>query len=357
MGEKLRVGVVGLGYAGGRHLAGYAELPDVEVIALAGLETDRLEKMATEHGIPHRYEHWEDLLARDDLDVVSVCTPTFLHAPIAIAALRGGRHVLCEKPLARSCAEAEQMVRAAREAGRVLDVVFNYRHRGDVEALRRYVEAGTLGRIYHAKASWLRRSGIPTIGSWFTNKEMAGGGPLIDIGVHILDLALYLLDEPRVQAVSAATYAELGPQGRGGSPFSSKQLVGSAYEVEDLATAFLRLEGGATLWLEASWATYTDAGDDMRIMLLGNEGGADMNVRNYSWEDTLRIYTDVAGNAAEIRPLLHRGEGHIGVVRDFVETVRGGDWSGHVGEAGLTRARVIDACYASAKESREITLG
>ena len=276
----MRVGVVGLGFTGDTHTKAYQGVPGVEVRALAGLEADRLAEMGRKYGIPHLYAEWQDLLARDDLDAVSICTPNFLHAPIAIAALEGGRHVLCEKPLARTVAEAQGMVDAARSASRVLQTVFNHRERGDVQTLKGMVGEGVLGRIYYGKAHWMRRSGIPGLGSWFTSKELAGGGPLIDLGVHALDQALYLMGEPEIATVSASTYAELGPRGRGYWAGSKKMQTGSGFEVEDLATAFLRTADGATLLLEASWATNGPHGDDFGVTLYGDGGGAEIDVRN-----------------------------------------------------------------------------
>lgn len=354
--KPLRVGVIGLGFAGETHLKSYLQLPNIEAVALAGLEEDKLAQLGATYKVPHLYRDYEDLLARDDLDIISVCTPNYLHAPIAIAALEAGRHVLCEKPLARSGSEAAAIVDAATKAQRVLHVAFNHRQRGDVLTLKRYIDAGSMGQIYHAKASWMRRSGIPSMGSWFTNKDMAGGGPLIDLGVHVLDLALYLLDEPKVTTVSAATYAEIGPRGLGGSATANKQIVGGGFEVEDLATAFLRLANGATLLLEASWATYSSAGDDFGVTLYGTEGGAEIKVKNYGWEDTLRIYIDVADVPAEVHPRIGKGEGHLAVVRDFIAAIRSGDWAAHNGSAGLRRAQIIDACYASALQGREVNL-
>lgn len=353
--EKLRVGVVGLGWAGNRHLEGYAALPGVEITALAGLEADRLAELGREFDIPHLYSDYEELVARDDLDVVSVCTPNHLHEPITVAALGRGKHVLCEKPLARDTAEAERMVRAAVDADRVLHVAFNHRQRGDVQVLKRFVDDEHMGRLYHVKATWMRRTGIPGMGSWFTSRHMAGGGPLIDLGVHVLDIALYLLGEPEVKAVSAATYAELGPRGRGFSG-TKKTGVGSAYEVEDLATAFLRLADGGTLNLEASWAVYGGASDDFGVTLYGTTGGAEINVRNYSWRDTLKIYTDTGGVPAILSPEVPKGEGHMAVVRNFVEAVRAEDVDHAPALAGLRRVRVIDACYRSALEGRELVV-
>ncbi len=128
------------------------------------------------------------------------------------------------------------------------------------------------------------------------------------------------------------------------------------HEVEDLATAFVRLGDGATLLLEASWAVYGKAADDFGVTLYGTDGGADINVKNYGWEDTLTIYTDTGGVPAELRPRVRRGEGHVATIRNFVNAINGGDWSSHTGREGLRRAQVIDACYQSALEGREVSL-
>jgi predicted dehydrogenase len=348
--------VVGLGYAGEQHLKNFVRVPGVEAVALAGLERDRLRELGQTYGVQDLYTSWEDLVARDDLDIVSIGAPNHLHAPIAVAALEGGRHVLCEKPLARNGVEAQRIVDAAREADRAVHIAFTQRERGDVQSLKRHVEEGNLGRIYHAKATWMRRNGIPGMGGWFTSKELAGGGPLIDLGVHMVDMALYLMGDPEVESVSCATYAELGPRGRGGWQGSGPMRGDKPYEVEDLATAFIRLSGGATLNLETGWAVYRESSDDFGVTLYGTDGGAEMKVRNYGTSDTLRIYTDVAGVPAVVTPEIEPREGHLAVVRRFVETISEGTWTGHYGEDGLDRARIIDACYASALENREVSM-
>ncbi len=352
----LRVGVIGLGYGGEMALKGYSLLPDVEIVALAGLEEDKLQTLGATYNVPNLYRYHHELLSRDDLDAVSVCVPNYLHAPIAIEALKRGLHVLCEKPLARTSKEAQSMVDAATEADRVLQVVFNHRVRGDVQVLKRYIDEGKLGKIYYAKAYWMRRRGIPGAGTWFVSKEKAGGGPLIDLGVHALDMALYLLGEPEVLTVSASTYDELAKSGKGIDPMARKSGSGNVYEVEDLATAFMRLAGGSTLSLEASWATNSSAGDDFGIILYGSDGGAEIQVKNYNWLDTLDVYTDVANVPATIHPQLYKGDGHITVVREFVDIIKGGSWLRYNGNEGLRRVRAIDACYASAAQGREVSL-
>lgn len=352
----LRVGIIGLGYGGESALKGFQKIPQVEVVALAGLEEERLAALGTTYGVPHLCRYYEELLAREDLDAISIAVPNALHAPIALKALEQGRHVLCEKPLASTLAEAEAMVQAARQAGRVLQVVFNHRQHADVQTLKHLIDEGQLGTIYYAKASWMRRRGIPRPGSWFANKQIAGGGPLIDLGVHMLDIVLFLLDEPAALTVSASTYNELGSRGIGFNIHDNKSGTGHAFEVEDLATAFIRLSTGATLLLEASWATHSSAQDDYGIVLYGTKGGASIYAGRSTMENTLTIYTDVAGTTAEIRPNVRGGGGHDAVTRQFVERITSGQWERFDGSEGLRRSRIIDACYTSATRRQEVIL-
>ena len=358
--KELRVGVVGIGWAGQQHLMAYNALDGVRIVALAGMEEELRNSLQAEYSIPNAFADWKDMLEHGGLDAISVAVPTFLHAPIAIAALERGIHVLSEKPIARNAVEGQAMVDAARKAGRVLDVAFNHRRRGDIKALKSVIDDGGLGRPYYAKASWLRRSGIPTLGSWFTNPELAGGGPLADIGVHALDYALHLLGEPKVVAVSAATHSELGPQGRGGGSRYSAQATSHAFEVEDFASAFLRLEGGGTLVIEASWATYRETDDLLDFTVYGTDGGAELKVQGAPFPPVgqLRVFTDKEGESADYVPPVLPGRAHDAVVEDFITAVRGGEqaWGEHDGSLALYRAQIIDACYQSAREQREVRL-
>ncbi len=358
--EPLRVGVAGLGWAGRQHLAAYRAIPGVEVIGLAGQESDLLQELGRQYDVPTLVQDWEELVDLPDLDAVSIAVPTFLHASIAVTALRRGVHVLSEKPIARDAAEGRQMVAAARNAGRVLDVAFNHRRRGDIQALKKIIDAGELGRPYYAKASWLRRSGIPGLGTWFTSRELAGGGPLADIGVHVLDYALYLLGEPTVLTVSAVTYAELGPRGRGGSGRASADASVSIFEVEDFASAFLRLDGGATLLIEAGWASYRSPEDLIDFTVYGTDGGAELRVDGASLTPAgrLTLYTETDGRNADRVVSAEPGRAHQQVVEDFVEVVRGDPalWSAHDGSLALVRAEIIDAAYLSAQQNREVRL-
>jgi predicted dehydrogenase len=352
----IRVGVIGLGFAGTTALQCYSTLPNVQIIALAGLEEERLAQLGATFAIPYLYKHYEDLIARDDLDAVSIGVPNHLHAPIAIAALEHGLHVLCEKPLARTSTEATAIVQAAIKADRVLQVVFNHRERDDVHTLKRFLDEGQLGEIYYAKAYWMRRQGIPGAGSWFVSKEMAGGGPLIDLGSHMLDMALYLLNEPSVVTASASTHNKLGMQGVGIDPRARKSGAENRYEVEDLATAFLRLSTGATLLLESSWATHSSAQNDYGIVLYGTSGGAEMRVRDYKTDNTLTIFKDIDGTPTDIHPTVQGGGFHNAVVSSFIDKIVSGNWSLYNGREGLRRVRIIDACYTSALQGREVIM-
>ncbi|GAA1449348.1 Gfo/Idh/MocA family protein [Leifsonia poae] len=355
-GKTLRAGVIGLGWAGQQHMEAYSTLPGVELVAIAGMEDEPRAALGEKYGLTRLYRDWKELVADGDLDVVSVAVPTFLHAPIAVGALEAGIHVLSEKPIARTASEAQAMVDAAHASGRVLEVAFNHRRRGDIEALKKAIDDGTIGRPYHGRAVWLRRSGIPALGSWFTNREMAGGGPLIDIGVHVLDYALFLFGEPKVIAVSAVTHSELGTRGRGGA-VADKVNVGSAYEVEDLASLLLRLEGGGSLVLETSWAAYRPAGDEFGITIYGTEGGADLRVVDYAPAGELTLFTGDGEASSDIRVAADPGRGHNAVVETFLEHVADeGNWSQYDGSLALDRARIIDAAYESATRGAEVRL-
>jgi predicted dehydrogenase len=360
MTTPLRAGVIGLGWAGRQHMAAYDQIDGVDLVALAGMETDQLELLGDTYGAPLRFSDWQTLVSEAQLDVVSIATPTALHNPITVAALNAGIHVLCEKPMAENGDVAQQMVQAAKDNHRVLEVSFNHRRRGDVQALKALIDAGLLGDIYYAKAGWLRRAGIPGLGSWFTRVATAGGGPLMDIGVHMLDMALHLLGEPAVRAATAATYAEFGPRGRGGAQGGAGAKTGvseGAFDVEDLSTAFLRLDGGGTLLLESSWAQWIPH-DQCYVTLYGSEGGATIEWGGNpgSYYNRLHAWTEVQGVPAELQPNVGPDGGHTQCVIDFLAEVNSGDFDRYSGEEALSRARVVDACYASAEKGTEVSL-
>jgi predicted dehydrogenase len=357
--DQVKVGIIGCGIAM-FHTSAYAAEPRAKMVAIAGLDADRCRELARKHDIPEIYSDYRDLIEQADVDLVSVAVPNHLHLPVALAAIRAGKHILMEKPLARNSIEGEEMVRAAKEAGVILAIAFNRRGRQDMRVLKQHIADGGLGRIYYAKAFWMRRSGIPGLGSWFTTKELAGGGPLIDLGVHVLDMALWLMGNPKVVSVSASTYAELGPRGRGqwgGSRFTVNP--DQPYEVEDLATAFLRTADGATLQLETSWAGYTGHTDEFGVYLMGSEGGAELHVKDYATSGTLKLFGEVGGAQVDTMPRLQTKEvwdGHLEVIHSVIDAIQKGTPVSPTGEEGLDRTRLIDAIYQSATLGRELRL-
>jgi predicted dehydrogenase len=352
--RKLKIGVIGCG-VGFLHLQGFAENPRAQVVAIAGLDEERCRDLAKQFDVPRVYRDYQDLVADPDIEAVTVAVPNILHVPVALAALQAGKHVMVEKPLAPTAAEGQQIIDAARRAERVLGVVFNRRGRQDVQLVKKEVERGNLGAIYHARAFWMRRSGIPGLGTWFTSKQMAGGGPLIDLGIHVLDMALWVLGNPTARRVSAATYAALGPKGRGqwqGNRF--KIAPGQPYEVEDFATAFIRFDGGLTIQLDASWAAYTGHGDDFGLSVMGDDGGAEIHARDYSQTGTLRFFGEIDGVPTITEPRLLERHGHGEVFRQFIESVLDGTPMSPSGEEGLDRVRLIEAIYRSAELGEEV---
>lgn len=352
--RNLRVGIIGCGI-GVFHLEGYEKDPRVEVVALAGLDTDRCIALQNRFGVPRRYGEYQELLAEPDIDAVSIAVPNNLHKPVTLAALAAGKHVLVEKPLAQNSTDGEEMVRAAEASGKVVMILFNRRGRHDVQIVQQEVAAGRLGRIYHAKAFWMRRSGIPGLGSWFTNKTLAGGGPLIDLGVHVLDMALWIMGNPKPVAVSAATYNELGTRGKGqwqGGRFTV--TPGVPYEVEDFATALIRFEDGATLQLDASWAGYTRHSDEFGVSFMGSDGGAEIHAKDYADTGTLKLFGDIDGTPTVTEPRLLSRHGHGEIIRRFVSAILDGGPISPSAQEGLERVRLIESIYRSAEAGREL---
>jgi predicted dehydrogenase len=250
--RKLRYGLVGAGsIAERKHLKGYLGQPGVEVVAVCNHRPDRAAELARQYGIPKVYADYREMFDEAGLDLISICTPNHTHLPIAVAALEKGIHVHCEKPIALNAGEAERMIAARDRSGKQLMIGLNNRFTGSAYFAKRYIAAGHLGEIYHLRCGWRRRRQIPGKGSWFTAKALAGGGPLIDLGVHYLDLALYLSGFPKAESVSAATYSKFADNRCLNSWTYGDSGVG-VMDVEDLAVGLVRLENGATLDLNSA---------------------------------------------------------------------------------------------------------
>mgnify|MGYP001949979436 CR=1 FL=1 len=340
--SKVRVGVIGLGM-GRTHLRNYLKSPRAEVVAVADLIEERREAAKQEFAVAKAYEHYEDLLADPEIDAVSVALPNALHAPVSIAAMKAGKHVLCEKPMAMNVAEAEEMAAVAKQTGRTFMMHFNSRFSKEAQWLKRHIDAGNLGRIYYARTGYIRQRGIPKLGGWFTNKAMSGGGPLIDLGVHQLDLTLWLMGHPKVERVSGMTFAELAPE------IARRQ--GAHFDVEDLAVGIVHLEGGACILFETSWALNTGRKEEAFCVLYGTSAGVEL--RRVAGEPrTLLVHTDEGGEvrtwAPEDLPESETAQEH------FVDSIYYGREPMATAEHGVNVMRVLDALYASAASGREV---
>lgn len=334
----MKVGIVGTGI-GRIHAGGYKKCEDVEIKTICDVDSERAEKFASEFDVKKICNDYKELIADDEIDAVSICTPNSLHAPIAIAAFESGKHVICEKPISTNAADARKMVEAGKKSGKIFMMAFNNRFRGDTQLLKKCIEMGDLGEIYYAKTGWLRRKGIPGMGGWFTTKAMSGGGPLIDLGVHVLDLALWLMGNPKPVYVMGSSYAKFGPE------IAKKN--GGIYDVEDLATGMVRLENGATLFVEASWASHVEC-ERIYTQLIGTKGGAEV--------DPLRIYTDINGSTANIDLSYPNVSGHEMEIIHFVECVRKGKTPIATGEHGLHIQLILDAIYESTETGRGVEI-
>ncbi|HID11632.1 MAG TPA: Gfo/Idh/MocA family oxidoreductase, partial [Candidatus Latescibacteria bacterium] len=315
--EKVQVGVIGCGSIGTWHIERFQKA-GAEVVAICDIRRDRLEQVKADYKVPKSYIDYEDLLARKEVDAVVVALPTYLHKPVTVAAFEVGKHVLCEKPAAMNTAEVEEMLSARDQAGKKLLIGLTQRFRNSSHVLKEHIEAGELGEVYYAKCGYLRRSGIPGMGSWFTRRDQAGAGAIFDIGVHALDLAMWLMGEFRPKEVLASSYAKFGPLGKGAGGWGFPEPDGP-FDVEDLGSAFIKMESGATVFLEVSWAAHIGGGQ-FYVTLLGDRAGADWGSLTVFGED-MGHQVDKKLYAEQNDPYLDEARHFLGCVRDEEEAL------------------------------------
>lgn len=352
--KTLRAGVIGLGI-GRHHAHSYDSLKGVELVALSDLDEGRLNGVGENFPGVVRHTDYREMFETADLDLVSICVPNSLHKQVALDALDAGLNVICEKPLANDIAQAEAIVEAAAHAPGKFTVCYDKRYRADTLWLRQAMQAGVFGKIYHVEAGWKRETGIP--GGWFSQKALSGGGPLIDLGVHVLDIALWILGFPAIKTVSGVTRAVFGPTGR--KTWGTKTGGNGSYEVEDGAVGLLRLEGNIPLLLEASWADHRrPREDDMYFRFAGEKAAAVVHVRNYTQEKTVTFYSEVNGTPVEAMPDLAppNPSGRARLIHAFLEALRNDTDPPAPAEQGLVTVKVLDAFYRSAEMGREIVL-
>jgi predicted dehydrogenase len=343
----VKVGLIGSGgIATGQHIPGYKALgADVELVSVADVNGERASSVAREHGFARSYSDYTDMLRAENLDAVSICTPNKFHALAAIEALKAGVNVLCEKPPARSAAEAIQMAASAAESGKVLMYSFNNRFRPESLMAKRFVDHGDLGDIYAARVRWLRRRGIPGWGV-FTNKELQGGGPLIDIGVHMLDLALHLMGYPEPELVVGSTYNRLGS--KPGVPAGGKWDWDN-FEVEDMALGFIKFRNGATVMLESSFMEHMEPMEENNVFLSGTEGGMSLY--------PFKMFKDMNETIVNITPaFVPKGNGHAACIANFIAAIKGEAQPAVSPSEGVKLQKILDAIYQSASTGQAVSL-
>ena len=273
--RKLRAGIVGCGgIANGKHLPAMKRNGHFEMVAFCDLIEERAQKAKEEYGTPDAkvFTDYQELL-KEDLDAVYVLTPNNAHAPVSIAAMEAGKHVMCEKPMAKTYAEAKAMVETAERTGKLLNIGYQNRYRADSIYLKSACQDGELGEIYYAKAHAIRRRAVPTWGV-FLDEEKQGGGPLIDIGTHALDLTLWMMDNYEPEMVVGSVYRKLAEQKNTGNAWGDWDP--DIFTVEDSAFGFIKMKNGATISLESSWALNSLDVREAQTTLCGTRAGADM---------------------------------------------------------------------------------
>jgi predicted dehydrogenase len=362
--KKFKVGVIGTGMIGNAaHLPAWKNQQkegNVEVVGTADIIEERAVESAERYDVPNAYGDWETMLNELDLDIVSVCTPNNYHAPISIAAMKAGVNVFCEKPLAPGYDAAVEMYEAAEETGQKLFITQTTRFSPTSWAAKEFIDNGDLGEIYYVETSAMRRRGIPKWGM-FHMKEHNTGGPVYDLGVHMVDLLFWLMGNPKVTAVSGKTYLKLGNKDEGlkesladsGAPlgvFTPRPYDYHEFNVEDFASGYVRMEGGCTMGFRTSWAANIPEGVG-KTFLVGTKGGLQISPFVY--------ITNQGSYQVDVTPKIPSGRdvqfsGHWEAAEHYVKVLRGEEEMIVKKEETLNVIRTLEALYQSSEEDREI---
>ncbi len=344
--SKLRVGVIGLGM-GRNHIKGFQRHEKADVVAIADVDEAKLKQVGEEYGVKKSFRSGEELIenaSKLDLDIISVATPNKFHCGLSIASMQAGCHVLCEKPLAMNAGEGREMEKVSQETGCRLMVNFSFRFKDAAQALKRQVDAGRLGDIYYARTVWLRRRGMPGFGGWFGQKALSGGGPLIDLGVHRIDLALWLMGYPDPTYVLGSTYDHIAQE------VARKEK--KDFDVEDLAVAMVKFDNNATLVAEASWASNIEEKGLQEIRLMGTEGGL---LYNNTHKKDAELYYESEGD--HYNACLNAvGSPAPSAMEHFVDCILND--KPHIASVreGVVVMELLDAIYESAEKGEPVKL-
>lgn len=357
--SKLKIGIIGCGgIANGKHMPALSRLSDkVEMVAFCDIIVERAQEAAKKYGTADAkvYEDYHQLLEDKSIDVVHVLTPNRSHCEISVAALEAGKHVMCEKPMAKTAADARKMLEAAKCSGKKLTIGYQNRCRPDSLLLKKAVDRGDLGEIYFAKAHAIRRRAVPTWGV-FLNEYEQGGGPLIDIGTHALDLTLWMMNNYKPKAVLGQTFKKLGKQTETGNAWGDWDP--EKFTVEDSAFGFITMQDGATIILESSWALNTLDVQEAKTTLCGTKAGADM-------VDGLRFNMIDFNKQTIKKPSLESGgvAFYSGAASDDCSDVEAAQWIDSIindttplvlPEQALVVTEILEAIYTSAKTGEAV---
>jgi predicted dehydrogenase len=351
----IRLGIIGAGSNARSHMTA-ARNVGVQVVAVTDVDQKATKRAADEFDIAHAPADPKKLVALDEVDAVVVSVPNRFHAEMAILALKAGKDVLLEKPMALNAAECRKVNAAAKKAKRFVQVGFVNRYRGSSATAKRLVDAGRLGDIYHIKANYYRRRGIPGLGGWFTTKALSGGGPLIDLGVHIIDLALFVAGSPKPKRVSGKVYANFGSRMKEylyESMWAGPPRLGGTFDVEDSAHALVRLEGGATMEINTTWAgNFPDGAVPSVMGFFGNKGGMTFELGG----STVRLATEQDGMNVDVVPKFAEVAPFDEQMRRFIASIETRTEPQASGEVGLMVQSILDAIYRSSEEDREVEI-
>jgi predicted dehydrogenase len=341
--SKVTAAVIGLGMGRG-HLNSLLANPDAKVVAACDKAPERITRVRQDHPELKAdlfFDDYQKMIDKTRPQAVIVALPNVLHHPVTMAALKAGAHVLCEKPMAMTVAEATEMAATARTLKKILMINFSYRFKATTLAMEKVIAAGQVGQIYFARTGWLRQNGIPRGMGWFYRKDMAGGGPLIDLGVHRIDLAWYLMGRPKVESVSGMTFQKFGPS----------QLAD--YDVEDLAAGLVKFKDGRCMQITVSWASFCETPEQMWTELYGTDGALIERNTGGGYQWTVRILKDVAGYRIAGEPAGLPGK-TPGSIDHFVDCILNGTEPGPSADDGLEVQRILDGLYQSAATGREV---
>ncbi len=353
--DKMKVGIIGAGgIAQTTHIPCFKKVENVEVSAIADINKEKLQYVAEKFEIKYTFTEWERLIDTD-VDAVVICTPNAFHAEQSIQAMKAGKHVLCEKPVCLTGAEVEKVFSISEKTGKKFMAAFPRRFSGEAKVLKQMIEGGEFGEIYYIKAGFLRRRGIPGLGTWFTNKKLAGGGPMMDVGVHILDFVMYLAGAPMPELIIGSKYNKFKDSATDGGwpPMDTRKgdKASGKMEVEDLASGFVKLASGATLFIEASWAGNSEVG--IKASLMGTKAGVQMP-DPVDPKNPVRIYSENKGILTDILPAIPSSNTYQEEVNHFVECIRKDRQPITKKHEVLSVVKIIEGIYKSAETGKPV---